>query len=227
MKTTKKMTQKSWFKPTVIVIGVVIIVLTVKIILNNPFENFIKNFGNKDDQKQYNMEDIITENDPYIGNSQAAVKIVEFGDFACPYCKVAYPIIREVALEYNEDVFYQFRDFPVVSEQSIWLAMAGNCAHEQGKFWAVHDLLYEKQGEINELNIYSEIPKLGIDTNKFKNCLQTERFKNEVLEDFLSGEKVDVTGTPTVFINGMRFQGAPTKENLKKIIDQIIAYEGN
>lgn len=227
MENKQKWRKESWFKPTIIVIGIVLVIVVVKLAVNNPFKDLFKRFNEKTEQTTYDMETIITDSDPYLGDRDAKVKLVEFGDFNCPFCRAAYPALRELSLEYEDDLFFQFRDFPVVSPQSIWLAEAANCADEQNKFWPFHDLLYQRQGQITESNIYSLAQGTGIEINKFKTCLQSERFKNEVAEDYLAGENLNIKGTPTFFINGLRFEGVPEKENLKKIIDRLIFIEDN
>ncbi len=227
MKEANKLYKNWWFKPTIVIIGILLIIIMINVKVNRPFEDFIKKIKQAavPIESTYNMDEIRTDNDPYLGIKEAPVQIVEFGDFNCPYCKASVSIMREVLLEYEDEVFYQFRDFPVVSEQSIFLAMAGSCAHEQNKFWALHDLLFQRQGEINELNINQYAQSVGLNTNQFSECISSEKFKNEAMEDFLAGDKLQVKGTPTFFVNGNKFQGVPTKENLKRIIDQLILIE--
>jgi len=227
MKEAKKWYKNWWFKPTIIIIGILLIIIVINIKVNKPFEDFIKKIKQAAApvESAYNMDEIITANDPYLGNKDANIQIVEFADFNCPYCKQSSSIIREILIEYEDQVFYQFRDFPVVTEQSIFLAMAGSCAHEQNKFWAFHDLLFQRQGEVNELNINQLAQGVGLNTSQFSGFLNSEKFKNEVLEDFLTGDKFQIKGTPTFFVNGSKFQGVPTKDNLKRIIDQLILLE--
>jgi len=126
MKKTQKWYQKTWFKPAVIFISVLLIIVLIKLQVHQPFENFFQKFKQKNVESNYQMEEIITSDDPYLGNKEAVIRMVEFGDFNCSYCQKAHSIMRELMLEYEDKVFYQFRDYPVVSQQSIWLAMAAD-----------------------------------------------------------------------------------------------------
>jgi len=228
MKDKQKLHEKSWFKPTIVIIVILLVIGLVKILVYKPFDDLFKKFKqNTVEAESYDMDSIITQTDPYLGSPKALVKIVEFGDFACPYCQLASSVMREVTLEYGDDIFYQFRDFTVVSPQSIWLAQAANCANEQNKFWPMHDQLFQKQGQITESNIYQIAQGMGIEINKFRSCLESERFKNEIYDDFLTGQNLGVQGTPTFFINGYKFDGVPEKENLKKLIDRMMFIEDN
>jgi len=226
MKTDEKFYKKKWFKPTIAVIGIGLFILIVEIYIHQPFKGFseiIKNLNQSTAvEPEIDMKNIISETDPYLGNPSAKIKIVEFGDFACPYCQAASGVFRKVLREYENKVFYQFRDYPTVSENSLWLSMAAACAHEQNKFWLFHDRLFQKQGRITSENINQLAKSSGLEIKQFSFCFNKEKYKNEVLEDFLSGEDAGVAGTPTFYINGKKFSGAPTEESLRKTLDQLL-----
>ncbi|MFZ5364794.1 MAG: DsbA family protein [Patescibacteria group bacterium] len=224
MKNKQQWRQRSWFKPTMIMVGVVLIITAVELAVHRPFGNFFSALLHKTAVRTFDMEQIVTAADPYLGDQSAPVKIVEFADFNCPYCRAAYPVVREVLSEYQaSEVFFQFRDFPVVAASSVWLAMAGSCAHEQNKFWPFHDKLFLRQGQVTESNIGQLAQTAGLNVDSFQRCLDGEKYRNEVADDYLSAENNAVDGTPTFFINGLMFQGVPEKENLIKIIDHFLS----
>lgn len=226
MKTDEKFYKKKWFKPLIAALGIALFILAVEIYVHQPFKGFSKIIKNLNQSAatvpEMDMEKVISRTDPYMGNASAKIKIVEFGDFACPYCRAASGVFRKVIREYENEVFYQFRDYPTVSENSLWLSMAAACAHEQNKFWQFHDRLFQKQGRINSENINQLAKSSGLEIQQFSLCLNEEKYENEVLEDFLSGEDAGVAGTPTFYINGKKFSGAPTEESLRKTLDQLL-----
>ena len=116
---------------------------------------------------------IETTDDPAIGAEKPIITIVEFGDFQCPYCKEEAPIIRRVLLQYSNEVKLIFRDFPISASHAdaVGAALAANCANEQGKFWEYHDLLYQNQDNLSIENLLVMANDLGVDFDKFSQCL--------------------------------------------------------
>lgn len=156
-----------------------------------------------------------------LGPNNAKVIIVEFGDFACPLCQNSYTKIREISQKYKNDVKIIFRNFPVY-EEAIPLAMAGQCAGEQGLFWLMYDKLYQNQGDINIDNIESLAEKIGADTDKFMNCLETNKYLDVIKKDYTDAETLNISGTPTWFINGYKIQGDMPYELFDKIIGDLV-----
>ncbi|RLG57077.1 MAG: DsbA family protein [Candidatus Hydrothermarchaeota archaeon] len=162
------------------------------------------------------------DDDPSKGNKNAKVVIIEFSDYACPYCaKFELQILPMIMEEYGNEVLFVFRDFPVHGGNSLKAAEAANCAGEQGKFWEYHELLFEKQNEwysnLSMLETYAS--ELGLDIAKFNKCLNSRKYEEEVLKDRQDGIKAGVTGTPTIFINGRIIEGAQPYEVFKEVID--------
>ena len=152
---------------------------------------------------------IETTDDPATGAANPLITIVEFGDFQCPYCKEEAPIIIRVVLQYSKEVKLIFRDFPIsaVHPDAMGAALAADCAYEQGKFWEYHDLLYQNQDDLSIQNLLVMAKSLGLDFDKFSTCLANRKYENEIQNDLLDGVKLEITGTPTFFINGYKVQG--------------------
>lgn len=167
--------------------------------------------------------EVSEDDDPWIGSRDAKVVIVEFSDYACPYCaKFALEVEKKIVEKYGEVVRIVFRDFPVHGEASIKAAMAANCAGEQGKFWEYHYLLFERQSEWyrNLTKLYDYANELSLDVSSFKSCLDSEKYRGEVEKDFEDGRSYGVTGTPTFFVNGEIFVGYRSYEDFAKIIEE-------
>src|SRR3989339_188654 len=164
--------------------------------------------------------DLETTDDPSLGSSSAQVTIVEFADFGCPYSQESSFVVRELALQYPEDVRFIYRDFPLVDLHPIAqkAAEAGECAQDQGKFWEYHDKLYQNQNDLTEERLVEFAAELNMNVYQFESCVTSGRYANEVLDDYPAGGEAGVRGTPTFFINGNRIAGAIPKDILDAII---------
>lgn len=160
------------------------------------------------------------------GKPGAAITIVEFSEYQCPYCKryvdETYGRLWE---EYGDQLYYVFRDYPLPFHQHAQkTAEAARCAAEQGKFWEYHDLLFEKkaewEGETDPSSVLVGFAReLGLKTSDFSSCLSTGKYAQAVKDDLALGQSVGVGGTPSFFINGQMLVGAQPFENFKAIID--------
>ncbi|MEM4702411.1 MAG: DsbA family protein, partial [Archaeoglobaceae archaeon] len=169
--------------------------------------------------------EVSEDDDPWIGARDAKVVIIEFSDYACPYCaKFALEVEKRIVEEYGEKIRLVFRDFPIHGEISIKAAEAANCAMEQGKFWEYHYLLFERQKDwyYNASKFYDYARELSLDLEKFKNCLDSGKYREEVEKDLEDGKRYGVTGTPTFFINGDIVLGYRSYEEFSKIIESKI-----
>lgn len=156
---------------------------------------------------------------PQLGNVSSSLVIVEFADFDCPVCLKEFPIIRAISNKYAKDILYIFRNYPVIDQNSLMLAQAGLCAHEQGKFWPFHDRLYANQGKITDLEAFKKIAIMsGLNWNKLQQCINTEKYKPQVLEDMQDALDLGAAGTPTFFINGKKLEGAVDEATWESII---------
>ncbi|MBN1426874.1 MAG: DsbA family protein [Anaerolineae bacterium] len=166
---------------------------------------------------------IETDGDPQIGPNNARVTIVSFSDFQCFYCKRFRDETLDALInEYGNKIRFVYRDYPLSSmhPEAQKSAEAAECANEQGKFWEMHDLLYANQESLN-VKLYEELAEdIGLDMDKFTNCLDSDKYAEEVLADMQSGVSYGVSGTPTFFVNGQRLVGAQPLAEFKRIIDQ-------
>jgi protein-disulfide isomerase len=145
------------------------------------------------------------------GNSEARLTLLEYGDYECPYCGRAFPIVRQIQETLGTRLRFVFRHFPLnsVHPHASVAAQAAESAGAQGKFWDMHDMLYEHQEELAEVDLVQYALKIGLEVYQFEADLSAERFAKRVQEDFDSGVRSGVNGTPTFFINGFRYNGKP------------------
>lgn len=144
------------------------------------------------------------EANPFLGTPEALLVIVGFADFQCPYCRQAFPIIRELVTKYPSEVYYVHRDFPIsdLHPQALLAAQAGRCAGEQNYFWQLHDLLYINQDKLDQPQILALARGLPLEPERFAACLQSNKYSAAVGNDYRLGLDLGVTGTPTFFVNG-------------------------
>jgi len=170
-------------------------------------------------EKQYSLPE---GNNYWLGSDNPKVTIVEFADFSCSACKSTSPKLRKIIFSYSRDVKIIFRDFPVISEDSLTLAMAGRCAGEQGLFWLMHDKLFEEQGKIDNSKLTSLTKEIGGDAEELTYCLKNQKYLDDIQKDFSLGEKLGVSGTPTLFINGYKVPGDLPEEALIRIVEGFL-----
>jgi len=141
------------------------------------------------------------------GSVDAPVTLVEYGDYECPHCGRAYPIVKEVQRRLGPKLRFVFRNFPLGEghPHAEHAAEAAEGAAGQGRFWEMHDTLYEHQRALDDPHLVGYAAKLGLDATRFEQELHTGAHKARVREDFMSGVRSGVNGTPTFFINGVRF----------------------
>ena len=172
--------------------------------------------------------EVSVDDDPVKGNPSAQITIVEFSDFECPFCGKFYAETYDqiiTAYVNTGKANLVFRDFPLSSihPNAQKASEAAQCAFEQGKFWEMHDKLFENQQalEIEDLKQYAKDLKLN--TVKFNDCLDSGKYEEEVANDVSEGASYGVTGTPAFFINGKLIAGAYPLEEFQKIIDEELA----
>lgn len=159
------------------------------------------------------------------GDADAAVTIVEYADFQCPFCTRAEPTLRDVMAKYKGKVKLAYQDFPLVSihSQAEMAAEASRCALEQGKYWEMHDAMYADQSKLDEADLFKTAAGLRIDQKAFESCLKSGKYKAAVQQDVEVGSQAGVSATPTFFINGAFLNGAQPKAEFEKIIDSVLA----
>jgi Na+/H+ antiporter NhaA len=149
------------------------------------------------------------ERDHLRGPSEAPVTVVEYGDFECPYCGRAEPIVRELLADFG-DVRYVWRHLPLsdVHPHAQLAAEASEAAADQGAFWEMHDLLLDHQDDLRPQDLVTYAERLGLDLERFRDDLDRHRWASRVEEDVDAADMSGVTGTPTFFINGRKHDGA-------------------
>jgi protein-disulfide isomerase len=154
----------------------------------------------------------VSDHDHVDGTSDAQATLVEFGDYECPYCGMAYPIVKELRQRFTGQLRFAFRNFPLseshphaehAAESAEAVAdLAGNAS-----FWAMHDALYENQNALDDKSLADYADEVGADADAVARALATGAYRLRVRADFKSGVRSGVNGTPTFFINGTRFDG--------------------
>jgi len=162
--------------------------------------------------------------DPVRGAPAAAVTIVEFGDFECPFCRQSYPIIRTLAQEFKDEVRVVYRDFPLetIHPKARFAAAAGYCAEEQDLFWPLHDKLFQNQEDLSQAAIAGYANQIGADARAFAACVSSQAAQDEVSADIADGEAAGALGTPTWFINGIRVAGVIPEDVFRQIIIDLM-----
>jgi protein-disulfide isomerase/rhodanese-related sulfurtransferase len=162
------------------------------------------------------------------GNSNAAVTVVEFGDFECPVCGREEEVAREIRAKYANQIRFVFRQFPLIHTHPFALRMAeaSECAAEQGKFWEAVDKIYSRQTDLSEKGLKRDAAEIGLDQAKFNQCLTSGAAAARVRRDVEDGKALGVNATPTFFIGDKTVVGVPDLDEFSRIIDQELAAQG-
>src|ERR1043166_7456176 len=158
------------------------------------------------------------------GASSAIVTLVEYGDFQCPFCGDTYPVIKKLQMHFGEQLRFVFRNFPLVRIHAYAqrAAEAAEAASAQGKFWEMHDYLFEHQDALDAENLMYAAGTLGLEKTKFDRDVAEHVFAARVQEDIQSGIDSGVGGTPTIFLNGVRDDDDDDLETLKAKVEEAI-----
>jgi protein-disulfide isomerase len=158
--------------------------------------------------------------DHLLGDPDAPVMLVEFGDFECPHCSRAHPVVKALVQQLGDQLCFAFRHFPLTSvhPHAALAAEAAEAAGAQQRFWEMHDLLYENQDalDLDELVGYAKLA--GLDVERFVHDLRVHRFRDRVRDDLRSGALSGAGGTPTFFINDVRHDGGADFDSLWRAI---------
>ncbi|MGO9014339.1 MAG: DsbA family protein [Dissulfurispiraceae bacterium] len=154
------------------------------------------------------------------GPAAAPMTLVEYGDYQCPYCGAAYPVVKRLQKTLGKKLRFVFRNFPLTQAHPYALiaAEAAEAAALQGKFWEMHDLLFEQQPLLEPDIISLWAKKIGLDLKKFRNDTKQGVVAQRLQEDRQSGIRSGVNGTPTFFINGTRYDGSPAYDSLLAVL---------
>jgi protein-disulfide isomerase len=158
------------------------------------------------------------------GPADASVTLLEYGDYECPYCGAAYPIVKEVQDRMGDQVRFVFRNFPITTSHphAEQAAEAAEAAGSQGRFWEMHDTLYENQRRLGDADLRSYAARLGLDLESFERDVAEHVHAPRVREDFMSGVRSGVNGTPTFYINGVRHDDSYELETLLTALEQAV-----
>jgi protein-disulfide isomerase len=143
------------------------------------------------------------------GNIRASITLLEYGDYECPYCGEAYSIVKEIQARLGENLCFAFRNFPLANSHphAVHAAEAAEAAAAQGRFWEMHDLLFENQDALEDEDLAQYAAGLGLDAERLSREVLSGQHQARVKEDFKTGTRAGVNGTPTFFINGERYDG--------------------
>jgi protein-disulfide isomerase len=158
----------------------------------------------------------VSQRDHQQGPETAPATLVEYGDYECPYCGQAYPIVKEIRRRLGDQLRFVFRNFPLTRSHphAEHAAEAAEAAAGHEKFWQMHDYLFEHQHALEDAHLVHYAVTLSLDEEKFVRDMTEHVYANRVHEDFLSGVRSGVNGTPTFFINGVRHDESYELETL-------------
>jgi protein-disulfide isomerase len=167
---------------------------------------------------------VSADDDAVRGNPRAQVTIIEFSDFQCPFCGKVVPTLKDLLSSYEGRVRWVYRDFPLgFHPRATAAAVAAECAGQQGRFWAMHDLLMENQRTLEDADLSAMAARLGVDMGRWTACLADPRVHEEIQHDIAEGTAAGVTGTPTFFVNGAILSGAQPRERFVEAIERELA----
>ena len=156
------------------------------------------------------------------GPENAPVTLVEYGDYECSYCGQAYPIVKKVQAALGDRLRFVFRNFPLTEmhPHAGHAALAAEAASADGKFWEMHDALYEHQRSLGDNGLGQIAQSIGLDGNAVLESVAAGKFEERVQEDFMSGVRSGVNGTPSFFINGARFDDSWDEATLTQALEK-------
>jgi protein-disulfide isomerase len=163
----------------------------------------------------------VNKDDHIQGNPAAECSLVEFGDYECPYCGAAYPIVKRLQKHFGKRLSFVFRNFPM-AQIHPWAEPAAEVAEfagVHGKFWEMHDLLFENQLRLDEALFMNLADDLDLSTSQLQTAIANHTYRARVWADFAGGARSGVNGTPTFFINGWRHNGPFDFDSLSESIE--------
>jgi protein-disulfide isomerase len=164
----------------------------------------------------------VGDRDHIQGSTEAPLTLVEYGDYQCPYCGLSYSVVKELQKKLGDQLRFVFRNFPLamMHPDAEHAAEAAEAASAHGEFWEMHDLLYENQEALSDDDLLRYAAALDLDLSHFAKDLDAHAYAARVHEDFISGARSGVNGTPSFFINGVRHDGGYDFESLLAALEQ-------
>lgn len=182
-------------------------------------------------QNQKKAEPVEVSQDKSIGNAEASVIVVEYGDYQCPACgQFASTVKPKIVEEFVKtgQVRFVFRSFQFIGEESQWAAEAAECANEQGKYWEYYDKLYSSQagenaGTFRKENLEGFAVELGLQTEQFNQCLASGKYTEKVKAETMEAQRLGLRSTPSILVNGELVDGGAQYEILSAKILQAVS----
>ncbi len=166
---------------------------------------------------------ISVKGSPVRGPESAKITIIEFSDFQCPYCLVATPEIKALLKAYPTQAKLIFKEYPLETHSQAFIAATSAlAANKQGKFWQMHDAMFEHHDDLTRPELVKIAGNLGLDVARFEKDMDSAETKDAIAKDVDDGDKAGVQGTPTIFINGQHYNGPIAFNYLKQILDQML-----
>jgi protein-disulfide isomerase len=174
------------------------------------------------------VQNISTDDDPSRGNVNAPATVVMFSDFQCPACAATHPVLQKVLAGYGDKVRFVVRDFPLVTihENAFLAAQAAGAANAQGKFFEYAEILYQNQTALDAASLKKYAADAGLNVEQFELDLQSGKFADEVRRDVAAGKSYGITGTPTIFVNGVKVRGLSASA-FRRAIEKALAKTKN
>jgi protein-disulfide isomerase len=171
------------------------------------------------------LADPVSERDHAVGPRDAPVTLVEYGDYECPHCGAAHPVVNTLRRTLGPRLRFVYRHFPLatIHPHAPLAAEAAEAAGAQGEFWPMHDMIFEHQQALEPQDLAAYADALGLDTARFARELASHAHAGRVREHFSGGVRSGVNGTPTFFINGLRHDGSYALESLLGAIEEAVA----
>jgi protein-disulfide isomerase len=171
----------------------------------------------------------VTQSDHILGSLHAPITLVEYGDFECPHCGRAHPILKQVLRMLGDQVCFAYRNFPLTqihphAEHAAEAAEAADALGGPDDYWQMHDTIFENQDALEDEDLLRYASEIGLDVTAFARALQSGQFAARVKQDFLGGVRSGVNGTPTFFVNGERYDG--DWSNARAFASDLVASSG-
>jgi protein-disulfide isomerase len=156
------------------------------------------------------------ERDHISGSPAGSIKLLEYGDYECPFCAEAHAVVKEIQRRLGDDLLFAFRNFPLanIHPHAEHAAEAAEAAGDQGNFWGMHDLLFKNQAALEDEDLAAYAAELGLDAKRLLREVTSSVYAARIREDFKAGVRGGVNGTPTLFINSERYDGPRDAETL-------------
>jgi protein-disulfide isomerase len=159
------------------------------------------------------------------GSINAPITIVEYGDYECPYTGMAYPVVQDIMKQFGDQIYFVFRNFPLndIHPHAQHAAEAAEAAAAQDKFWQMHDYLFEHQKALDDLHLLEYAQKVGVDIGKFKKEMSGHIYAPLINKSLKSGIDSGVEGTPTFFVNGVRYEDSWDLDTFSSFLKRNLA----